>query len=122
MTVIVRRTDCDCGAMAGLFFTRIMVERGAPDEPVSGGAAGIITEYHYPHGWQPCSFYLGGLELSPERVRTMILNNAESRPPRAFEEVHEAIGARIADNVREMNNPGRAAAALDRYAEMPDNP
>lgn len=83
MTVIVRRSDCHCGGIVGLFFDRLEVSRvTAPEE--TGEGAGYIAEVHYPAGGHfPCGFFLNGREISPERAHTMILNNSAARPDNA---------------------------------------
>lgn len=83
MTVIVRRSDCQCGGLTGLFFGRAELSRvTAPEE--AGGSPGYITEIHYPtSAYIDCTFYFNGQQITPGRASVMILNTAAARPERA---------------------------------------
>jgi hypothetical protein len=112
MTVIVRRQDCHCGGITGLFFGRIEISRVTSEDET--GRAGLITEVHYPT--MPCGFFLNGAVISTERAHTMILNNAAARPDNV-----ERCDVSTGGAPRGVA-AGRAAEAIERYARMPDNP
>jgi hypothetical protein len=120
MTVIVRRQDCQCGGITGLFFGRLEISRVTSEDET--GRPGMITEIHYPpynHEGTPlmhCGFFLNGMVISTERAHTMILNNAAARPDNIARCDVSTGGAPRGVAA------GRAAEAIERYAGMPDNP
>jgi hypothetical protein len=114
------RIDCQCGGIVGLFFGRIEVSRVTAPQESPDGRSGLVTEIHYPaHNAIPCGFFFNGREISAGRTLAMFLNN--SAPPRPERTTvgymtHESLTAPCGAAA------SRAAEAIGRYAEQPDNP
>lgn len=104
------RIDCECGALTGLFFNTVTIERS------SGGEH--LTEVHVPAGHMPrrCLRFVAGVGASDAVLDAFVWNSSATRPDKqARSDV--STGGRPRGVAA-----GRAAEAIERYAALPDNP
>lgn len=84
------RVSCKCGAITGLYFDQVMVDRVEGDQ--------VFTEYHYAAEGSyvspsTCAFYLNGLQVAADRLQNFMVNSAPATVQEYAENLERACSA-----------------------------